>query len=61
MDKDAVIRDVEDTLTEFNGWKDGYTQGAKLGEEPYIVVRAAVLIGDYLSLLNQQKQKEPTT
>lgn len=51
-----VIQDAEETLIEFNGWKDGYTHGAKLSEEPYLLVRVAVLLGDYLELL-----KQPTT
>jgi len=41
-----VIQDAEETLIEFNGWKDGYTHGAKLSEEPYLLVRVAVLLGD---------------
>lgn len=44
---------AERTLNTFVGWKDGFTCGARLKEEPPVLVEAVSLIGDYIQLLQR--------
>jgi hypothetical protein len=56
-DLEVTIADVDQTLTELDGWKDGFA-AARNEDEPYILLRAVNLLGDYLTLLRKEQDGE---
>lgn len=52
---------LDDVITELEGWSDGYTHGAKLSETPHIFTKVLGCLYDFKNHFDAKKAAEEPT